>query len=158
MKKIDLGQPITVVANVGVIMGIVFLAYELRQNTDAVRLNAAQFMASEHATLNRGWMDPSIAELWVQARSHGYESLSDVQKRQWYGLDSSYLQLQQSLFYQWRAGSLDQATWNGRHRQLVEVFQTDNFLAAWEFWGSGANDDFRDYIETVVIPAASQGK
>ncbi len=32
MKKLDLGQTITILANVGVIAGIVFLGYELRQN------------------------------------------------------------------------------------------------------------------------------
>ena len=34
MKKIDLGQTITILANVGVIVGIVFLAIELRQNNE----------------------------------------------------------------------------------------------------------------------------
>ena len=32
MKKIDLGQAINTLANVGVITGIVFLGFELRQN------------------------------------------------------------------------------------------------------------------------------
>lgn len=34
MKKLDLGQMIAILANVGVILGIVFLAFELRQNND----------------------------------------------------------------------------------------------------------------------------
>ena len=42
MKKIDLGQSITILANLGVIAGIVFLGYEMRQNTIAVRSAAAQ--------------------------------------------------------------------------------------------------------------------
>lgn len=32
MKKIDLGQFISILANVGVISGIIFLAVEIRQN------------------------------------------------------------------------------------------------------------------------------
>jgi hypothetical protein len=42
MKKIDLGQTIAILANVGVIAGIAFLAFELRQNTQAVELASAQ--------------------------------------------------------------------------------------------------------------------
>ena len=34
MKKIDLGQTLGILANVGVIAGIVFLAFELRQNNE----------------------------------------------------------------------------------------------------------------------------
>jgi hypothetical protein len=40
MKKIDLGQTITVLANLGVIAGIVFLGYELRQNNELMSADA----------------------------------------------------------------------------------------------------------------------
>ena len=46
MKKIDLGQTIQIVANIGVIAGIVFLAFELRQN------NALLTAQSSHALLS----------------------------------------------------------------------------------------------------------
>ena len=39
MKKIDLGQAIGILANVGVIAGIVFLGMELRQNNELVVAN-----------------------------------------------------------------------------------------------------------------------
>ncbi len=38
MKKIDLGQTVTILANVGVIAGIVFLAVELQQNNELLRV------------------------------------------------------------------------------------------------------------------------
>jgi len=36
LKKLDLGQALGLLANVGVIAGIIFLAVELRQNTDSL--------------------------------------------------------------------------------------------------------------------------
>jgi hypothetical protein len=42
VKKIDPGQMITILANIGVIAGIVFLGFELRQNTLAQRSAAYQ--------------------------------------------------------------------------------------------------------------------
>jgi hypothetical protein len=36
MKKIDLGQTFQVLANVGVIIGLIFLTLEIRQNTSAL--------------------------------------------------------------------------------------------------------------------------
>ena len=54
MKKIDLGQTITILANIGVIAGIVFLGFELRQNnelleaqTQAERFDRAAGFAEE---------------------------------------------------------------------------------------------------------------
>lgn len=40
MKKIDLGQTITIVANLGVIAGIILLAFELQQNNDLLEAQA----------------------------------------------------------------------------------------------------------------------
>ena len=40
MKKIDLGQTITIFANVDEIAGIVILAFELQQNNEALGLQA----------------------------------------------------------------------------------------------------------------------
>ncbi len=39
MKKLDLGQSVGILANIGVIAGIVFLAVELRQNNELVVAN-----------------------------------------------------------------------------------------------------------------------
>jgi len=41
LKKIDLGQAITILANVGVIAGIVFLGVELRQNNELLTAQAS---------------------------------------------------------------------------------------------------------------------
>lgn len=40
MKKIDLGQTISILANIGVIAGILFLAIELQQNNELLRAEA----------------------------------------------------------------------------------------------------------------------
>ncbi len=40
MKKIDLGQSISILANIGVIAGIVFLAVELQQNNELLSAQA----------------------------------------------------------------------------------------------------------------------
>ena len=40
MKKIDIGQTITILANVGVIVGIVFLVFELQQNNALLEAQA----------------------------------------------------------------------------------------------------------------------
>ena len=42
MKKIDLGQTISTLANIGVIAGIVFLAIEIQQNSEALGVQAQQ--------------------------------------------------------------------------------------------------------------------
>ncbi len=52
MKKVDLGQTITILANVGVIAGIAFLAFELRQNNELMAEEAQRARAQ------------SVREIW----------------------------------------------------------------------------------------------
>ena len=40
MKKLDLGQTITILANLGVVAGIVFLGIEIQQNNEALEIQA----------------------------------------------------------------------------------------------------------------------
>lgn len=55
MKKIDLGQSISILANVGVIAGIVFLAFELRQNNELLvaQTSYAQFNVEQQRRMLR---------------------------------------------------------------------------------------------------------
>ena len=56
MKKMDLGQTLQILANFGVIAGIVFLAIEIRQNTDSQRMLAAQqVFGTSNATIHAQW-------------------------------------------------------------------------------------------------------
>ncbi len=69
MKKIDLGQAATILANIGVIAGIVFLGIELQQNNE---LLAAEARATRHQNrsdhANRVLLEnPGLVELIVKA-------------------------------------------------------------------------------------------
>ena len=152
MKTLDLGQAFSILANLGVILGIVFLAYELRQNTQAIRLNAVQFQASEEAEFNRLWTNPEIARVRVKMESEGYQNLSREEQLQIYGAVQSFLRIQQGLYYQLTQEGLDPSYWTGRQRQLVSMFDRPEFLDVWRQEGYAYDDVFRQYIDNVVIP------
>ncbi len=62
MKKIDLGQTITILANVGVIAGIVFLGLELAQNNELLAAQARYNLRVQRAESNRMAMEPHVME------------------------------------------------------------------------------------------------
>lgn len=80
MKKIDLGQAIGILANLGVIAGILLLAYELQQNN---ALMEAQGRFNRLSIVNAAWgswaEDADLTELRVRAGKG--EILSEVEQR-----------------------------------------------------------------------------
>ena len=67
MKKIDFGKAITLIANIGVIGGILLLAYELRQNNELMEAEARQ---------NR--MD-TVVDFWMFIAEHS--DFADIKER-----------------------------------------------------------------------------
>ena len=159
MKLENANQWLTFVANVSVVAGIVFLAIEISQNTEATRLNTMQSMASEQADFNRSFLEPEIARILNKITESGLDSLNGTERIQLRGFDNSFLYVQQNLFYQYQAGALEDDVWNGRHRTLVNIFTNQpNMRAHWKRWGAGFGDQFRTYIDEKVIPESDRQK
>lgn len=67
MKKIDLGQTLAILANLGVIVGLLLLVYEVKQTREFAR---TEFLASNrlvYQEIEREMMNPDIAAVWVSA-------------------------------------------------------------------------------------------
>jgi hypothetical protein len=70
LKKLDYGQTLNTLANVGVIAGIVFLAFELSQNNDFLELEAnTTRVESTLAAWDHLSSDPSLVALMIKDRS-----------------------------------------------------------------------------------------
>ena len=79
MKKIDLGQMITILANVGVIAGIAFLAIELQQNNQLLSAQAR----TERAAVRISYVDNltnNQALLSAMVKDRNQDPLSALEK------------------------------------------------------------------------------
>lgn len=72
MKSFDFAHTITVLANIGVVAGIVFLGFELRQNNE---LMAAEARATHASMTQTGWgyiiENPDFVDLLIKDRNGG---------------------------------------------------------------------------------------
>lgn len=81
MKKIELGQTLTILANAGVLGGLLFLAFEIRQNTSEMRAAAAYSVHQDVQSQNRDiYSDPELARL-VMRGEQSWASLDPVEQR-----------------------------------------------------------------------------
>lgn len=69
MKKIDFGQTISILANLGVLVGLVFVGFEVRQNTQESRAEGARSITESVNATNAGiYSDPGLAELIIRGK------------------------------------------------------------------------------------------
>ena len=82
MKKFSASQAISVLANVAVFGGLVFLGYETHQNTIQLRAAASYSLTEGLSSLNSGvYNDPVLADIIVRGE-HDYSSLGPAESLQ----------------------------------------------------------------------------
>ena len=141
MKKIDLGQTLSILANVGVISGIVFLGYELRQNNQILgaesRYNLLQNRQAVHLMVIQS---DDVADLLVKSRSA--EELTDTETEQliwYYGL---MLASWDYDYQQFRDGLVDEAVLPAR--QWSRSFREEQRF--YDFWQETKEDYSPDFV------------
>ena len=149
MKKIDLGQTITILANIGVIAGIAFLALEIRQNSDLLssqtRFNNVQNQLSLAMMLVE---DSELNELVARASSG--ESISRDESFRLRQMVIVVLNLWEYEYREFEDGRL------ARDELKIESKRQDYLLFAqlapglWEQFKIGAHSSFIEFVETEI--------
>ena len=127
-----LNERLTLIANISVVLGIIFLAVELRQNTQAIQAQTRdsltekqmQYMLSIAA-------NPELAEVWIQGTVEGESVWADS-----LGAAGMYDTLMQAIFREWE---------NSHYQYERGLFTEDEFqgrLTTWRF--SMAGPGYRD--------------
>jgi len=140
-------------ANVGVLAGIIFLAYELKQNTVATELEAAsnfQGSFTELEMLIAG--NPEFAELLTKGISGA--STTEVEQLRLNAFYTNVLRQWQFIHFQYFSGAIDEEVWSGERAYLVELMGLDAGLRThWQSNQRRYTDRFNEMVGSVAIEA-----
>ena len=152
MKKIDLGQKITILANVGVIVGIVFLAVEMRLNTQAIRSQTRDSI-TEKQMMYIGWSATSaeLSAAMSKARTEGEDALTDLELGRYRSWLAGQFREWENSHYQFEQGLFSQDEYDARRvrwtRQLSESKYTSDL---WKDFRMEYAPSFRAEIDRIV--------
>lgn len=148
-------QSVGVLANIGVLAGIVFLAIEIRQNT------RAQYAESRQAVLSASreeilltMEDPSL----VLALTNS-DPLTPEENVQVDGFLSVVLRAREFAWLQYRDGAIDDAQWNTEFNVLVAFLDSGRARLWWDIIGRNFfSKEFVRFVdaEILVNPATDQ--
>ena len=137
-----LNKWLSLVANVAILGGLVFLALEIQQNTNAIRSTAVQELigvAREHPLIYV--QNPEVNRLAMA----DYDSLSEEDQRRRFWLDVSYWHAMQGLFRQNEMGTLPESEWE----VWVRIICANYERSIPELWERTAVTHAADFIEFV---------
>ena len=151
MSLQDLGSLGEFIGAVAVIVSLIYVGVQVRQNTQSVRSSAFQ-AAIRDATDNIDQVvhDPELNRIWLVGL-RDLDSLSHEERYRFAGYMTSILRRYESLLYQTQQGTLDPGAWEGIRANLKNTFSHPGILAWWPRARHLFNRQLQEFVEGELL-------
>ena len=152
-----LNQSLTLVANFGVVIGIVFLAYEMRLNTNAMLSGTAAQMVTNWNSITQDFATtPELSAAVIRVNEEGAQT-DPVSISMVAGTASSMYRSTEYEFLETLRGNVDESVWRG-HVVSNRNFISGNpfMLFAWRYQRNGFASSFRDFMDDMIRDICSK--
>ncbi len=131
MKKVNVGQAMGVLANVGVLVGILLLVYELSLNRQMMRAQTRNAIAETLVSLQLAQAtSPELLQIVV--KSNAGEQLTPVEHAGLQRLWRAYFRYWENVNYQYRNGLYDDIEYFSQREAWREPLTSNAWVR--EFW------------------------
>jgi hypothetical protein len=105
-------QWLTFIANLGVIAGLVFLGYEIRQNTNIAKASAYRENVQDIAAWRELFIsDAEVAQLYATYSSAGLEALGDTDRSRIVAMVNNVMGVYENAYFARRYGIIGDEEW-----------------------------------------------
>ena len=152
MTIMELGALGEFVGAIAVVVTLIYLAFQMRQNTNALKLNTARSVTEElQEMFSLLASSEKLSEIFVTAA--GGSPIQGVERTRYNTFMSNLVRVYENAFLQWRAGVIDPAHWEGMTRMMIDVTSMAGFDQYWQDRKHWVSDDFQEYMESAVVSA-----
>jgi len=149
MKKIDLTQTVSIVANIGVVVGIGLLAYELNQNR---QMTAAQ-TRHEMAQGIMGWLsnlatDGELVEIILKVESGA--PTSPAEEFRYFAFRNMQVRYWEDVHYQYRSGLFDDDEFTATRETWIGVLSEPRVRRFWAEYKHTYSPEFAAEIDEIL--------
>lgn len=147
---------LTLAANLGVIISILLLAYEINQSTKATIASASEGLTEHSLAFMSARLDNEIVARATFKSRHGQE-LDDFENDQLVLLQHLNFRLFESAYLQFRRGLYEKSEWQRYERIIASLISEDRHaIEMWNQTSDGWTAEFIDEIERIREAEAVQ--
>ncbi len=144
----DLGNIGEFLAAVGVIVSLIYLAFQIRQNTSSVRTSMIHDSASRAADLTITIAEHKELAHIMRTGMGGLEHLEDDDDRfRFIMLLSSIFRQYDDQFFQYRAGTITSESWDAWRYSLRGQLSNPGFPPFWDVRRLAFTESFRQFVD-----------
>ena len=135
-----------IIGAIAIVLSLVYVAYELRENTRALQATSRQALGDQDLTYFQTLLDPSILARAMDKRRRG-EELSDLEISQLQERQHLNFRIFEHAYSQYRRGALEDREWE-RYQRVVSINVCTNEMAKgmWPRYENGFDPEFREVV------------
>lgn len=155
MKRIDVGQTLALLANLGVIAGIGILAIEMHSNTNAIQSQTRDSITQKEIEIY-GWLanNRDLAAV-VVAGGAGLDNLdNDVDRRMFIGFINAVFREHENVVYQHQRGLFSEEEFEARSANMRALMELPGFR---DSWASNPTGNFSPGMRAEIERLLSDG-
>ncbi|MDX1499161.1 MAG: hypothetical protein R3176_04660 [Woeseiaceae bacterium] len=142
-----------VVGGLAVVVGLVFVGLELRQNTLMQRVTATQALSVNYENaVDALGKDTETACIYVRGIKD-LENLNGIERYRFFVLWFHVLRAGEQLHYYSLEGMVDERIWRGYERQLRVIFGYPGVQQYWERRKDWYSDEFQEFVAQLIADA-----
>jgi hypothetical protein len=151
MNLTDLANIGQVIGALAVVVSLIYVALQIRQNTNAVRSATAQTVHEHFAN----WYhllasDPELSQIAANGL-RDYSSLSEAERVRFIATFMSFLSYSQNAFLKWRDKLLAPQLWLGWEFVIMNLVCAPGGQALWKERAYMFGEEFRRYVENDLM-------
>jgi hypothetical protein len=148
MSLEDLGNIGEFLAAIGVIVSLIYLAMQIRQNTRSVRASTFHESSSRAGDLMRAIAEQKeLARILHTGLGAPDQIEDDVDRLRFGMLLSAVFRGYEDLFFQYRAGTLSSESWDAWRNSLRNILGNPGFPPFWGIRRLSFSESFRQFVE-----------
>ncbi len=144
----NLGELIAAIATLGT---LIYLAMQIRQNSESVRVNAGQtILTSLNTALQSASSSPQQARVLILGQTDFYSLPEDEQAQFIVWIFAWFRVLEQAYHYH-KKGILDDEVWDGHISHLTQILKSPAIKGWWEIRHNFFSDAFQEFVNRVAL-------
>ena len=139
-------------AAVAVVLSLIFVGYEVKQNSDRQRQATTQTVINAYSEAMQALTDtPEMACIYVRG-IHDFASLTGAEQIKFSALAVRINRIYEDMYYLMRDGAIEPPIWQGFENAMREVMQ----LPGWRDWFDRRRHWYSADYQSFIIELASQ--
>lgn len=144
-----LNQWLGLIANIGVIAGVLFVGWEIQQNTEQMRAEIAHSIMSSLRDAGEPLTESGNAQMYVKGLA-GLDNLSEAERFQFNAISVNFFRVFEEAYLHHAAGRLEDSYWQSISGQLERVLRVPGIRDNWKDMGDNFNPAFRAWGNALL--------